>query len=85
MKIRPLGNKLLLKPIKSAEKTDSGIYLGENDKPLLTGVVISVGRGVSNEVKEGETVVYEQFSGNEIGEYLLIPEHDLAGAIEEEK
>lgn len=84
MKIRPLGNKVLLKPIPAEEKTESGFYLGENDKPLLQGVVVSVGRGVMEDVKEGETVVYEQFSGNNMGEYLLIAEHDLAGVIEKE-
>lgn len=82
MKIRPLGNKLLLKPLVEAETTKSGFDLGENEKPLLQGVVISVGNGVSDEVKEGEKVVYENFSGNAIGEYLLIAEHDLAGVIE---
>ena len=84
MQIRPLGNKVLLKPAPAEEKTKSGFDLGENDKPLLQGVVVSVGLGVSEEVKVGETVVYEQFSGNEIGEYLLLAEHDLAGVIEKE-
>lgn len=84
MKIRPLGNRLLVKPLKEGETTKSHYEVGENDKPLFQGVVISVGLGVSEEVKVGETVVYEQFSGNEIGEYLLLAEHDLAGVIEKE-
>ena len=84
MKIRPIGNKVLLKPMPAEEKTKSGYDLGENDKPLLQGLVISVGNGVSEEIKECERVVYEQFSGNQIGEYLLIAEHDIAGVIEEQ-
>jgi chaperonin GroES len=84
MKIRPLGSKVLLRPVESEEKSESGIYLGKSDRLLLTGVIVSIGKDVTEELKEGDVVTYEEFSGHEIGGFILIPEHDLGGVIEKE-
>ena len=85
MKVRPLGDKILVKRDEAATKTDSGIFLPESakDKPKQ-GKVIALGAGILNKesgqympfsVKKGDTVVYSKYGGTEItveGQDVLI-------------
>ena len=67
MKIKPLGNRVLLKPKETEDKTKSGIYIPESAKEkTLEGEVIAVGDGKEVKVKEGDHVIYESFGGTEI-------------------
>ncbi len=95
MSIRPLEDRVLVKPEEPEEKTPSGIYLPDTakDKPL-TGQVVAVGPGKRSEdgqrtapsVKEGQTVMYGKFAGTEIdvdGEsHLLLRESELLATVE---
>ncbi len=75
MKVKPLGNKVLLRPVEAEEKTKSGLYIPESakEKPLH-GEVIAVGPGELDEngkrktmdVKVGDKVIYESFGGSEV-------------------
>ena len=67
MKVRPLGDKILVKRDEAATKTDSGIFLPESakDKPKQ-GKVVALGAGILNKdkgtyvpftVKKGDTVI----------------------------
>jgi len=94
MSLRPLGDKIILKPVKSEEKTASGIVLPDSaqDKPQ-EGDVIAVGPGreIDNvkevmEVKEGDRVLYSKFSGIEVtyqGEdYLVVSQKEVLAVVE---
>ncbi|MDD5512594.1 MAG: co-chaperone GroES [Candidatus Omnitrophica bacterium] len=85
MKIQPLGDRVLVKPLEAESKTKGGILLPDTakEKPQ-EGEVVAVGKGktLDNgtfkalEVKAGDKVLYGKYSGNEIttkdGEELLI-------------
>lgn len=89
MKIRPIGERVLVKPVKVEEKTASGIILpgaGEKERPNVAEV-IAIGKGEKLEgIKVGEKVVYLKFSGTEIkdGEekYLVLNVEDVLAVIE---
>lgn len=70
MKLAPLGDRVVLKPLAAEETTKSGIVLPgtEKEKPQQAEVV-AVGPGteeVKMEVKEGDHVIYSKYSGTEI-------------------
>lgn len=89
MVIRPIGERVLVKPVKVEEKTASGIILpgaGDKERPNVAEVV-AVGKGKKLEdIKVGEKVVYSKFSGTEIkdGEekYLVLNIEDVLAVIE---
>ena len=95
MGYRPLGDRLIVKPKESEEKTKSGIVLPDSakEKPQ-EGKVISVGKGVKDdkgnitpmEVKVGDVVLYSKYSGTEVKidgeEHLIIKESDVLAIVE---
>jgi chaperonin GroES len=87
MKIRPLGERVVVKPEKQEEKTKGGLYLPETatkDKPQR-GKVIAVGPDFEG-VKKGDTVLFAKYGGTEIkiddDEYLVLGEDDVLAVIE---
>ncbi len=96
MKVKPLGDKLIVKRAEAVDRTDSGIYLPESakDKPR-EGKIIAVGNGNLNRetgeylpftVKKGDRVIFSSYAGTEIkidgGEYLIMTEDDILGTID---
>ncbi len=95
MKYRPLGDRLLVKPNPSEEKTKSGIVLPDSakEKPQ-EGKVLAVGKGAKDEkgsiipmeVKVGDVVLYSKYSGTEVKidgqEHLIIKENDVLAIVE---
>ncbi|GAB4366292.1 MAG: co-chaperone GroES [Calditrichia bacterium] len=95
MKLKPLGNRVVVKPIEDTEKTAGGIILPDTakEKPMR-GEVIAVGPGKLNdkgermamEVKPGNEVIYGKYSGTEFKmgdqEYLILSESDILAVIE---
>ncbi|WP_027356595.1 co-chaperone GroES [Desulfofundulus thermocisternus] len=95
MKIRPLGERVVVKPLPSEEKTKGGIVLPETakEKPQ-EGEVIAVGPGrlldngtrVPVDLKVGDRVLFSKYAGNEVKiddeEYLIMREADILGVIE---
>lgn len=93
--IRPLGDRVVVKPIPAEEKTKSGIVLPETakEKPQ-EGEVVAVGSGrlldngqrVPIDVKVGDRILYSKYAGNEVKiddeEYLILREMDILGVIE---
>ncbi len=79
MNIKPLADRVLIKPAEAEEKTASGIIIPDSakEKPLK-GEVIAIGNGTKDEemiVKKGDTVLYGKYAGQELdidGEKLLI-------------
>ena len=80
MNIRPLADRVLIKPAAAEEKTLGGIIIPDSakEKPLK-GEIVAVGNGTKDEemvVKVGDNVLYGKYAGTEIevdGEkYLLM-------------
>jgi chaperonin GroES len=95
MKIKPLGDRILVKRIKEEERTKGGIIIPDTakEKPQ-EGKVVSVGKGkysddgklIPIEVKAGDRILFGKYSGSEFkheGEDLLIlREDDILGIID---
>ena len=90
MKLKPLADRVLIKPTPAEETTLSGIIIPDSakEKPLK-GEVLAVGEGTKDEkmvVKEGDCVLYGKYAGTEIeveGEKLLIMrQSDLLAVVE---
>lgn len=95
MKLKPLGDRLVVRPIEQEETTASGLVLPETakEKPQQ-GSVIAVGPGrrdddgkrIEMDVEVGDTVLYAKYAGTEIkvtGEKLLIlKESDVLAKLE---
>ncbi len=96
MKVRPLGDKILIQRAEAQDKTDSGIYLPESAKDTpKEGKVVSLGSGILNKetgtymaftVKKGDRVIFSSYAGTEIKiegeELLMMSEDDILGVIE---
>ena len=95
VKIKPLGDRVLVKPVEKTEKKKSGLIIPDTakEKPL-EGEVLAVGKGKVTEdgkvlpmsVKVGDQVLYGKYSGTEIKiddvEHLIIGQDDILGIIE---
>ncbi|MDR1942567.1 MAG: co-chaperone GroES [Endomicrobium sp.] len=93
--IRPLGEKILVKPAEVKEVKKGGIIIPDTakEKPQ-EGEVVAVGRGKKTEdgkiialdVKVGDKVLYGKYSGTEVKfddkEYLIMSQDDILGIIE---
>jgi len=94
MNVRPLGDRILVKPMQAEEKTKGGILLPDTakEKPQQ-GEVVAVGQGKSLEtgeikaleVKVKDKVLYGKYSGTEVAvegeEYLIIREDDVLAIV----
>ncbi|MGO9058274.1 MAG: co-chaperone GroES [Candidatus Binataceae bacterium] len=95
MKIRPLGDRILVKRVKEEEKSKGGIIIPDTakEKPQ-EGKVVAVGKGkmteagklVTPEVKAGDTILFGKYSGSEVmvdgQEHLIMREDDVMGVVE---
>ena len=90
MNIKPIGERVLLKPIKKEEKTKSGILLSSKSSNTDTkneAEVVALGKGEKLEgIKVGDKVIFNKFSGNEIEDgdikYLIVNVDDILAVIE---
>lgn len=91
MKIRPLGDRVLVKPLTSEEVTKSGIVLPETaeKEQKEQGEVVAIGSGEKIKklkLKPGQTVVFGKYSGEEIEidkvEYKFLKDEDILGIVE---
>ncbi|HEX7572731.1 MAG TPA: co-chaperone GroES [Bacteroidota bacterium] len=90
MKIKPLADRVVIKPSPAEEKSRGGIILPDTakEKPVV-GEVVAIGPGkvtddgknVKPEVKVGDKVLYGKYSGTEVTiegeEYLIMREADI--------
>ena len=87
--VKPLADRVLIKPAEAEEKTKSGIIIPDTakEKPQK-GTVVAVGPGKKDEpttVKKGDLVLYGKYAGTEINvegeDYLIMRESDLLAII----
>lgn len=93
-KIKPLGDRVIVKAKEAEETTKGGIILPDTakEKPI-EGTVVAVGEGKSTDdgktvkltVKVGDVVLYGKYSGTEVkiegDEYLIMRESDIYGIV----
>jgi chaperonin GroES len=94
MNLKPLGDRVVLKPVDKEERTKSGIVIPDTakEKPQ-EGIVEAVGTGrlldngtkVPMELKVGDKVLYAKYAGNEFKvddiEYLIVSEKDVLAIV----
>jgi len=94
MKIRPLGDRILVKRLEGEDKSKGGIIIPDTakEKPQ-EGKVIAVGKGkmtddgklVALEVKAGDRILFGKYSGTEVKldgeEHLIMREDDVLGIL----
>lgn len=90
VRLKPLGDRVVVKPITEEEVTKGGIILPDTAKERpQRGEIIAVGPGrldengkhIPMEVKKGDKVIYAKYAGTEIKEddeeYLILRESDI--------
>ena len=89
MNIKPLADRVLVKPAPAEEKTISGIIIPDSakEKPLK-GEILAVGNGTKDEemiVKVGDTVLYGKYAGTELDvegtKYLIMRQSDVLAVL----
>ena len=89
MNVKPLADRVLVKPAESEEKTASGIIIPDSakEKPLK-GEIIAAGKGTKDEemvLKPGDHVLYGKYAGTEIElegtKYLIMRQSDVLAII----
>lgn len=94
MKIKPLADRVVVKPLEAEEKTKGGLYVPDTAKERpQQGEVVAVGPGrvsddgknIPMEVKVGDKILYGKYSGTEVAydgiEYLIMRESDIFAII----
>ncbi|HEX6062659.1 MAG TPA: co-chaperone GroES [Longimicrobiales bacterium] len=92
-KIRPLADRIVVKPLEETEQMRGGLYIPDTakEKPQQ-GEVVAVGPGktedgkrVAPEVKAGDRVLYGKYSGTEVTvadeQFLILRESDVLAVI----
>ena len=95
MKLRPLGDKVVVKQFEALETTKSGIILtgGAKEKPQEAEIVavgpggVIDGKEVVMQVEVGQKVFYSHYAGTEVKldgeEYVILKQSDILAIIEE--
>jgi chaperonin GroES len=93
--LRPLGDRVVVKPLARETITRSGIVLPDTakEKPqegeilaVGSGKILDNGKRTTTEVKVGQRILFAKYSGTEVKidgqEYLILRESDILGIIE---
>src|SRR2546428_11067550 len=93
MNLKPLGDRVVVKPVEKEERTKSGIVLPDTakEKPqegiveaVGTGRILDNGTKIPMELKVGDKILYAKYAGNELKldeiEYLIVSEQDVPAA-----
>jgi chaperonin GroES len=95
MSVKPLEDRVIVRPLEAQSRTESGIYLPESakEKPMQ-GKIVACGPGkrldngerVKPSVAKGDTVVYGKYAGTEIEiknvKHIIVRESELLGILE---
>lgn len=94
MKLLPLGERVVLKPLAAEETTKSGIVLpgADKEKPQQAEVVavgpggVVDGKEITMQVKVGDKVIYSKYSGTEVEldneKFVVVKQNDILAVIE---
>ncbi len=95
VKVKPLGDRVLVQPEAEEEQVKGGIIIPDTakEKPqrgkivaIGTGKTDDAGKKIALNVKKGDSVLYGKYSGTEVRlddeDYLIMPEGDILAIIE---
>ncbi len=96
MKLRPLGDRVVLKPIEAEETTASGIVIPgkEKEKPQQAEILavgpggVVDGKEIKMEVQTGQKVIYSKYAGTEVqldgedNKVIIVRQNDILAVIE---
>lgn len=87
MKIKPLGDRVLVKMVEGETKTAGGIYIPQTaQEKTQEGVVLAVGDDESIKVKVKDKVLYDKYAGSTIkvegGEQLILKMADILAVLQ---
>ena len=88
LKIKPLGENVLVELSPKEEKTKGGLYLPENSdgKKPQEGKIAVVGEEVKKSLKKGQKVIFARYGGTEIKfekkNYLILKSEDILAVVE---
>lgn len=94
MKLRPLGDRVVIKKVEAEETTKSGIVLpgSAKEKPQMAEIIavgpggVIDGKQITMEVKLGDKVIFSKYSGNEVKidgeEYTILRQEDILAIVE---
>ena len=94
MKIRPLGDRVVIKKVEAEEKTASGIVLpgAAKEQPQMAEVVevgpggIVDGKEITMELKVGDRVIFQKYAGTEVKidgqEFTILRQSEILAVIE---
>lgn len=93
--LKPLGDRIIVKPISAEEKTPGGIVLPDTakEKPqegevvaVGPGTQLSSGKRVPMDVKPGDRIIYGKYAGTEVKvgneEYVILRQEDVLAVLE---
>ena len=94
MKIKPLGDRVVIKNVEAEETTKSGLLLttSAKEKPQMA-IVLAVGPGgnvdgkeITMHVEEGQKVIYSKYAGTECKldgqDYIIVRQSDILAIVE---
>jgi len=87
MRIKPLGDRVLIKPITEEKRTEGGLVLPDTSKEKpQKAEVIAIGKLEDVDLNVGDRVIFSKYAGTEIKidaeDYILIDSGDILGLIE---
>ena len=94
MRLKPLGDRVVIKQLQAEEKTKSGIVLPSNakEKPQEAEVMavgpggVVDGKEIKMEVSVGNKVIYSKYAGTEVKidetEYIIVRQSDILAIVE---
>jgi chaperonin GroES len=86
LNIRPLGERVVVKPLEAETKTASGIYIPDSakEKPI-TAEVVAINSSLEKELKVGEKVLYSKYAGTKVEiegtEYLILEMKEILAVL----
>jgi len=95
LKLRPLGDRVVVEPMEQEERTESGLFIPETakEKPQR-GKIIAIGDGrrdddgnrIPMDVKVGETILFAKYGGTEVKldnqKLLILKESDILAVVD---
>lgn len=87
MKVKPIGDRVLLSIEESEEKTKGGLFIPQTaQEKTQTGVVVAVGDDEEIKVKKGDKVMFDKYAGTNIQiddkDHLIISMSDIIAVVE---
>lgn len=86
MKVQPLDDRILVKPIGVEEKTSGGIYIPQTaQEKTQEAVVVAIGDSSKIKVKEKDQIIHDKYSGSNIKigdtEHIILKAEDILAII----